>query len=362
MATNDDLYVLEATDGTVAYVDATEIDDKHITEALGSGSVQAGVRRFVDESKVMRVYRKMGIEEFEMVKERTGMVEHRRNPNTNEMWISESIDHTKSYQNRGVERAGTTEVAAEFKVGRKDYQVKVKDHTIPQPGSGAVNKKRMKANERPYNISNKERIPHQSWDNVGLKGRENIGHFNDTVISVKKVDVHSLKNTNKFTRWVGHNKLGIGLAAVGIALDAASIAIAVQNDDGKFGPHTTLALSGTVGGTGGSIIGGEIGAALGSVFPGVGTAIGALIGSLLGGIIGSYAAEAFAGIWVSLRHVAPGPGPPPLAFSTIPSGPPPLESKSDVHGSKQLEFDSKAKGAIGLNFKSNVHGYPGLRF
>ena len=71
--------------------------------------------------------------------------------------------------------------------------------------------------------------------------------------------------------------------------------------------HTTMALSSISGGYAGGAIGAKIGAALGSVFPVVGTVIGGFIGGLLGGILGPLGADAFAGIWVSLRNVVPGP-------------------------------------------------------
>lgn len=365
MATSEEnIYLVEYNgDGNVVFVDTEEIDDRHVIYALGDGAGAAGAQRILEQRKYKYVYRKMCQEEFDLVRQNKGL------PTVNsprrEKWITEEIGHQRTFRNRGVQPQQPEKVA-EFKVCKKQYKRDIKGHMIEQAGSKLKNRTRISKRERPYNVCNREhlrRYPEKKV-NVGLKGPENIRAFNETVITVKAVDPHAFKNKNAFTRWVSRNKLGISLATVGFALDAASITMAVLDDKGKWGKHTTMALSSISGGYAGGAIGAEIGAALGSVFPFVGTAFGGFIGCLLGGILGSLGAEAFAGIWVSLRNVVPGPGPPPLMWDLETHDPPPLDVECEVQGPPEVSHDLTAvMGGPDLDFDlSDICGTPKLEF
>ena len=334
-------------DGSVVYVDTEEIDDRHVLHTFGGAAEAGGAQRLLEQRKNKYVFRKMSAEEFNIVLQDKGLPTVSNS--TAEKWITEEIGHERRFRNRGVEQ-GTPEKVAEFKVDRQGYNKAIKEHMIPQRGAARQNRARIARGERPYNVSNRERLGQypERRVNVGLKGPENIKAFNETVITVKEVNPTAFKNKNAFTRWVSKNKLGIGLATVGFALDAASITMAVLDDNGSWGKHTTMGIAG---GYAGGAIGAEIGAAIGSVFPLVGTAIGGFIGALLGGILGSLGAEVFAGIWVSLRHIAPGPGPPPLIWDLETHNPPPLDTESDVLGPPELDQDlTSLNGAPDLSF------------
>ena len=358
----ENLYAVEYdSDGSVVFVDTDEIDNRHVSsalEAIGGGANAGGAKRLLDQRKNKYVYHKGFENDFNLIQE-TGGFRTNITP-TQEVWVAEEIAHQRRY------KPGQPLKCSEFKVDRQKYQKAVKDHITKQKGSKMVNQERIANGERPLNVFNRERIedyPPRKV-NVGIKGPENVKAFNEIVISVKEANPHAFKNKNAFTRWVSRNKLGVGMAAVGLMLDAANITIAVQNDKGHWGKHTTLALSSISGGYVGGAVGAKIGAALGSVFPIVGTAIGGFIGALLGGILGSLGAEAFAGIWVSLRRVAPGPGPPPLMWDLETQGPPPQGTELDIQGPPdlyqeltsltdppELDFDDEGiNGATSLGF------------
>ena len=347
-------------DGNVVFLDTEEIDDSHVIHALGGGAGAAGAQRMLEQRKYKYVYRKMREKEFDLVRQLGGLPTVKR---TEEKWLTEEIGHQRQFQNKGVQEP---EKVVKFKVLEKQYQQDIKGHMTKQTGSKAENLARVKRGERPYNVYNRERLTEfpEGKVNVGLKGPQNIEAFNETVITFKAVDPHAFKNKNAFTRWVSRNKLGIGLAAVGLALDAASITTAVLDDKGYWGPHTTMAVSSAAGGYAGGAIGAEIGAALGSVFPLVGTAIGGFIGALLGGILGSLGLEAFAGIWVSLRKIAPGPGPPPLMWDLETHNPPPQDMDCVAQGPPELSHDlTSVNGAPDLDIDlGNISGAPRLKF
>lgn len=367
MATSgENIYMVEYNaDGNVVFIDTEEIDHRHVIHALEGGAGASGAQRILEQRKYKYVYRKMCEEEFDSARQQGGLPTVDKP--TEEKWITEEIGHSRTFK---TEKKGgqpqQPEKVVEVKVREKPYKKDIKDHMIDQKGSKERNRPRIDRGERPYNLSNRERLREfpERKVNVGLKGPENIKVFNDTVITLKAVDPHAFKNKNAFTRWVSRNKLGIGLAAVGVVLDAASITMAVQDDKGYWGKHTTVALSGISGGYAGGAIGAEIGAALGSVFPLVGTVFGGFIGALLGGILGSLGAEAFAGIWVSLRNVAPGPGPPPLMWDLETNNPPPLDMEREARGPPELRYDlTPVKGAPDLDIDlSNVHGAPTMKF
>lgn len=358
------IYVVEYhEDGSVVYVDTEEIDDRHLLHAFGGATEASGAQRLLEQTKYKYVFRKMCAEEFNSVlQQKPKGLPTVQNPGA-EKWITEEIGHQRVFKNSGVKQ-GTPEKVAEFKVHEQRYNNAIKDHMIPQHGSAQQNLARIEKGDRPYNVFNRERLKEypERRVNVGLKGPENIKAFNETVITVKEVNPFAFKNKNAFTRWVSKNKFGIGLATIGFALDVASITMAVLDDKGSWSKHTTMALSSIGGGYAGGAIGGEIGAAIGSVFPLVGTAIGGFIGALLGGILGSLGAEAFAGIWVSLRYIAPGPGPPPLMWDLETHNPPSLETESDVLGPPELDQDlTSLKGAPDLDVDlSDISGAPPL--
>lgn len=350
-------------DQTVVFVDAEEINDRHLLHAFEGGAEAGGAQRLLEQRKYKYVFRKMGAEEFNAVRRQGGLkvVEGA----TNETWFTEEIGHSRKYNNRGIPAEVKREVA-EFKVHRQHYKETVRNNTIPQRGSRQTNRARIDEGKSPHNVWNRERLGKYPKEklNIGLKGPENHNAFNETVIAIKKADPHAFKNKNALTRWVSRNKLGIGLAAVGLALDAYSITMAVLDDKGTWGKHTTMALSSISGSYAGGAIGAEIGAALGSVFPLVGTVIGGFIGALLGGVLGSLGAEAFAGIWVSLRRVAPGPGPPPLMFDLGTHNPPPLDIECEAQGPPECDVDlTEATGAPELDFDlADISGAPALGF
>jgi len=211
MATSgENIYMVEYNaDGNVVFVDTEEIDHRHVIHALGGGTRAAGAQRISEQRKYKYVYRKMGEEEFDSVRQQRGLPTV-DNP-TKEKWITEEIGHSRTFktEKKGVQPQQPEKVV-EFKVRKKQYKQDVKDHMIDQRGSAKENRARIDRGERPYNLCNRERLTEfpERKVNVGLKGPENIGNFNDTVITIKAVDPHAFKNKNTFTRWVSKNKLG----------------------------------------------------------------------------------------------------------------------------------------------------------
>ncbi|SFW83320.1 PAAR-like protein [Chitinophaga sancti] len=83
--------------------------------------------------------------------------------------------------------------------------------------------------------------------------------------------------------------VGRGLIVVGIAIDAAFI-YSAYNEEGGFGDKTQQATGSAIGGTAGAWAGAEIGAVIGTaICPGVGTVIGGIVGGVIGGLAGSSA-------------------------------------------------------------------------
>lgn len=224
MATSgENIYMVKYNaDGNVVFIDTEEIDHRHVIHALEGRAGASGAQRISEQRKYKYVYRKMCEEESNSARQQGGLPTVDKP--TEEKWITEEIGHSRTFG-----QPQQPEKVVEMKVREKLYKKGIKDHMIDQRGSKERNRLRIDRGERPYNLSNRERLREfpERKVNVGLKGPENIKVFNDTVITLKAVDPHAFKNKNAFTRWVSRNKLGIGLAAVGVALDVASITMAV---------------------------------------------------------------------------------------------------------------------------------------
>jgi hypothetical protein len=148
----------------------------------------------------------------------------------------------------------------------------------------------MAASNPGRNVFNNER----GVRNYGIKGPNNLKEFNKTVVRVSKIDPS--KSKSFFSR----NKIGKVGTLLAIAFDAAQITIAVRKDGNRWGNHTTLQVSESVGGWGGAVIGAKLGALLGSFFPGIGTAVGAFVLGMVGGITGGFLGNLVGSLFLTL--------------------------------------------------------------
>ena len=327
------------------YVQSDNLGDHEVETALqvtGGNLTPLAAGDLAARPSRKYVYRKMAEKEFEEVLKTRGMLHPQAtNPKnaqqvarTGEKWFTEAIEHSRAYNRSNAEG---TQVVAEFEVDRKGYTRDIKEHSIEQHGSKA----RQPKEGRLFNVTNRERLmDHPKGKvNVGLKGVQNVDKFNEHVISVRKIDPHSLMNKTEALRWLRRNKLHVLGGAVGVILDGVSLILSLIDDGGEFGRSTTL----TTADIGGGALGGMIGGAIGSLLPGIGTAICSFIGSFIGSLI----ANGITRFFLSLTPVTqPGPGPPVLQTNphTTMYGQPSLRLKTSatsgpprlgVHAGKQ---------------------------
>lgn len=331
------------------FVHSEGVEDHHLQSAfrhIGGSLAPAAVGHAVAGPKKQYVYRKMAEAEFTKTLEKGGILyPEARNPRSaervarvGEKWFTESLQHTRGFNNQG---ASGSQVVAEFEVHKPGYKNIKTHHTIPQAGSRG----RQPARGRPFNVTNTERLGNHPKEkvNIGLKGRQNIDMFNEHVISVQKINPDSVMNKTSALRWLRRSKLTAFAGAVGVIVDAGSLILSVIEDGGKFGPSTKVTLAGI----GGSALGGSIGAAIGSILPGIGTFIGGFIGGLIGSLVGNGIMNFFLGY----SPAVPGPGLPAAEwdnpFQAYPepeweSGGydlnPPLQSEWDSIGPDKMEF------------------------
>jgi len=91
--------------------------------------------------------------------------------------------------------------------------------------------------------------------------------------------------------------VGKGLIVVGIAMEAANIYNAYQ-EEGEFGEKTQEAVGEGVGALAGGLAGAQLGAIIGTaICPGIGTVVGGLLGGVIGGIAGSSIGGAIADLF-----------------------------------------------------------------
>ena len=291
------------------YVNSEDLDNHAIetaVEAAVGTLAPAAAGHVATRPGKTYVYRKMPREEFEKVMEtkqmQYGTGSSARNPHKGEKWFTESMKHSREYENAG--RSAVPDEVVEFELGKKGYQSDVRGSAIHQKGSRAKQPSR----GRPHNVYNEERLRNHPKGkvNIGLKGRENADIFNEHVVSVKKIDPHSFMNKSTVLRWVRRNKLVVGATFIGVAVDALTLTLSIIEDGGEFGKNTILSTADIVGST----IGSAIGSAIGSLFPGVGT----VVCGFVGGVIGSLIANGIASLclYFGINTTAPGPGAPLL--------------------------------------------------
>lgn len=273
--------VTEQDSGQQIYVKS---DSVRITDILGcaGGAIAPTAHAARDRNKTY-VFRKMGEREFNATIAEQKLMPARGNPYSGEKWLTEHLDHSRVFENRGV--TGPSRVA-EIAV-QKNMYADMRGNAIPQHGS----RSRQPRRGTQFNITNTERLGHRTgYANVGLKGKTNVERFNEHVLSVREVDPHSFVNKHEASMWCRRNKINAALGAVGIAIDVGYVTISVIRDDGSFGENTQIALGEIAGGIVGAeaavSIGTAIGAAVGSVVPALGTAVIGFIGGLIGAIIG----------------------------------------------------------------------------
>lgn len=325
VATSERSYYQIDLDTNRTYLQTEDLDDHVIPGWLQKLGVSLAPVAAAQPRKAY-AYRKMCEAEFEEVKRIRGVpttvAGGERMRGRQEKWFTESLDHTRQFQNRGVR---DPEVVAEFGLDRKGYHEHVRDKHI---GNDADMKKviNQHSNEprRGRNFYNRERLGQRPDGkvNVGLKGPRNVEAFNRQVFSVKKIDPNSFMNKKSALRWLRRNKMTAVFGALGVFFDVAAITISVIEDGGEFGRSTTLTLADIAGGAVGAAVGTAvagsalgtavaataIGSAIGSIIPGIGTVICGFIGAIIGSLIASGITSFFLGY----NPVAPGPGPPLL--------------------------------------------------
>ena len=335
--------VTEQDSGQQIYVKS---DNVRITDILGGagGAIAPTAHAARDRNKTY-VFRKMGEREFNATIAEQRLMPAQGNPNTGEKWLTEHLDHSRVFENRGVtEPSRVAEIAV-----KKNRYADMRGNAIPQQGSRA----RQPRGGTQFNITNTERLGHRpGYANVGLKGTANVERFNEHVLSIREVDPHSFVNKHEASMWCRRNKINAALGAVGIAIDAAYVTISVIRDDGSFGENTQIAIGEIAGGIAGAeaavAIGTAIGAAVGSVVPVLGTAVIGFIGGLIGAIIGGGIVRALR-FWICGGPAAPGPGAPLLDTDPYPT----------AMGIPDTGFDTQAWGAP-QHFQTDAFGVPSM--
>lgn len=334
-----------------------EADREDILGKIGVIGETAGSIAMAYPDNTTYVFRKMALDEFNLTKDAQKLLKPlTTNPRKGEKWITESISHSKGYQNRG--RLNIPEGVAEIQVDKMGYK-NIRDNAITQYGSKAHQPR-----EGPLiNVYNKERLLNEPNKlNIGLKGHDNVDAFNRHVVNISKVDPNSFMNKNKVVRWIRRHKLQTAGIAIGIAIDTAHIIISVISDDGSFGKSTQFALGNIAGGMLGAemaaVIGAQIGAALGSIVPVWGNIILGFLGGLIGSLVGGSVVE-LARYLFCVSPVAPGPGVPILDTDPYPTyhGVPDNDLETNATG-YELQEDTGAIGIPSMGLQTGAKGVP----
>uniref|UniRef100_A0A7M5V751 Uncharacterized protein n=1 Tax=Clytia hemisphaerica TaxID=252671 RepID=A0A7M5V751_9CNID len=131
------------------------------------------------------VYRKMGQTEFELTMKNQKLqwpyITNPRNKYNGEKWMTESVQHTREFK----QQTQSCPNVVEIQVNKFGYK-NIKKDAIPQKGSFSVQPKGKEVVK--FNITNKERLAGTEKINLGLKGGANVDKFNESVISVSKVN------------------------------------------------------------------------------------------------------------------------------------------------------------------------------
>ena len=347
--------VTEERSGQQIYVKSDNVNVADILD--GAGCAIAPVAHAGRDRNTTYVFRKMGEGEFNAtISEQKLIPGATGNPRTREKWLTEHMDHTRAFHNRGVTEA---ERVAEFAVKKGGYK-EMRGQAIQQQGSRQFQPRTgdMK------NLTNAEQLHHRPGKlNIGLKGDGNVAKFNDHVLSVAKVDPHSFVNKNEAMMWCRRNKFNAAMGAIGIAIDVGYVTISLIEDDGRFGPKTQVAVREIAGGLAGAeaavALGSAIGSALGLVVPGIGNIVIGFIGGLIGAIIGEGIVKALR-FWFCAGPVAPGPGAPLLDTDPYPTarGVPDSGYDTRVRGVSSQQMETCARGVPSMGLNTGARGTP----
>ncbi|KAJ8278531.1 hypothetical protein GJAV_G00088620 [Gymnothorax javanicus] len=358
-------YLLEDPDGRQKHILQTEgihpgVTDHFLRQAPGDVAYGAGsgLRR----GPPTYLYRTMCEAEHNATISQQRLQHNIRSPETNAMWLSESLEHQKTFVNKGVKEPP---VVVEFEQQRREYRA-IRNQAIPQkspagmPNSSEIQKQRLAQGKPRANLYHHERLPKDGpMRNIGMKGADNIDkQFNKAIISVKKVDPHHIPTKSSFKNWIKTNKLSIVGNALGVIADGVTLTFAILDDKGEFGNSVKLAIGDIAGSLAGAEAGITLASAVGTAFcPGLGTVIGFALG-LIGSLIGALIGRSIASFFLMVEWQGEGPGAPIMYNDPYTQQGPSMGVQTGAWGVPSMGLNTGASGVPSMGLQTGACDFP----